>query len=339
FFTEKISNTLKIGQYIYNKTDEKISFFDKDFENFDDKLKSKLRLYNFDEKISKSSSLKIRVMKNVKLHGENKHFYACAQDGSYFDEENSARLAKSTRITYFKKTIKKINRAIILPIPHAPSNYYHSLSEMVYGLHLINRFDSNLPIIYSQDKFGLLQEVADRMSIDPSRFYSIDQVSDSIIENAFSIISGHFYWDTNFFKFFRSLVKDKTETSRKVYVSRKKSSRSLKNESNIENILSSNGFDIIYSEELSIKEQIELFASVDILISSHGAGLSNIAFMKKGTSLIEIFEDQSIVTHFYFRSRHNDMNYVPIFAKNKNLDISDLLAAIEHLSINQGTQH
>jgi hypothetical protein len=329
--TQDDFSSLPNGRYKSNLNDIKSSSFDNDFIGYDQNVIDKLKLYNFNEKISQTSSFDFRVMENVSIHGINKHFYSCAQDGVYFDEYNSSRLAKSAHLTFFKKTIKHIDSAIILPIPHASSNYYHAFAEMVYGLKHINLFNEKLPILYSEDKFLILKEIAKRLNIDLARFYSLNDICDSIVKHAYSILPSNFYWSKDFYDFFRPLG-NQGIPAKKVYVSRKNSSRSLHNETEIEDALKKIGFDIVYSEKLSIEQQINLFSNVSILISSHGAGLTNIAFMKPNTVLIEIFEDLSIVSHFYLRSRHNSMKYAPAFAKEGILEIDYLLSIINKVS-------
>jgi hypothetical protein len=202
---------------------------------------------------------------------------------------------------------------------------------MVYGLKHINLFNEKLPILYSEDKFLILKEIAKRLNIDLARFYSLNDICDSIVKHAYSILPSNFYWSKDFYDFFRPLG-NQGIPAKKVYVSRKNSSRSLHNETEIEDALKKIGFDIVYSEKLSIEQQINLFSNVSILISSHGAGLTNIAFMKPNTVLIEIFEDLSIVSHFYLRSRHNSMKYAPAFAKEGVLEIDYLLSIINKVS-------
>ena len=45
-------------------------------------------------------------------------------------------------------------------------------------------------------------------------------------------------------------------------------------------------------EQLSIVEQIELFAGADIIVAPHGAGLTNIVFAREGCVVVEIMMDR-----------------------------------------------
>lgn len=75
--------------------------------------------------------------------------------------------------------------------------------------------------------------------------------------------------------------------TRKVYLSRRNQlARKLSNEALIESLLSSEGYEIIIPESLSVAEQVQLAASCKILIGTTGSGLYLAAFQKQGTSTI-----------------------------------------------------
>ena len=98
----------------------------------------------------------------------------------------------------------------------------------------------------------------------------------------------------------------------KIYISRKFSKiRSLSNEKEVSNYLRGKGYKVLFTEELSLNEQINIFKSCKTLISLHGAGLTNQLFMPINSRVIEIrLEDQqknnayfsmsNILNHKYF---------------------------------------
>ena len=75
---------------------------------------------------------------------------------------------------------------------------------------------------------------------------------------------------------------------RQIYLSRRKSTRSLNDEEKIENFLLGRGFEVIFAEELSLNEQLRAFAKCRTLIGPHGAGLTNSIFMPAGGQVLEI---------------------------------------------------
>lgn len=302
------------------------STFLNDFEDMPS-LIDKLKVYGFDKKIPLDNPFMFRVMKDVDVHTKNRNFFAYVQD-IYFDQPNSGRLTKKTLKTTLENNFNTIAEAVLLPIPHSTRNYYHVLSEMIYGLSRLQYFDSKLPVIYCEDRLNILPEICEKLKIDIKRFYSFNDISGSRIVRGYSLLSANFFWDKNFFNFFKQ-IRPNVPKNKNIYISRRKSSRPLENENEVEATLANHGFEIIFAENLTFNEQVELFTSTKLLISSHGAGMSNIAFMDKGTTVIEIFTDKAIVEHYYLRSRHNDMRYIPAFAENNNININALLHTIK----------
>ncbi|ABG58137.1 capsular polysaccharide biosynthesis protein [Cytophaga hutchinsonii ATCC 33406] len=76
---------------------------------------------------------------------------------------------------------------------------------------------------------------------------------------------------------------------RKIYISRAHARyRKIINEQELLPVLKKYGYDIIYPETYSFKEQVKLFAESNALISIHGAGHTNCMFMKQDAKVMEI---------------------------------------------------
>jgi capsular polysaccharide biosynthesis protein len=75
-----------------------------------------------------------------------------------------------------------------------------------------------------------------------------------------------------------------------LYISRSNVSigRKLTNESQLEDNLRSRWFGILHPQDLSIAEQAQLFYNADVVVSTTGAQLANILFMRRGSTIIEI---------------------------------------------------
>jgi len=80
--------------------------------------------------------------------------------------------------------------------------------------------------------------------------------------------------------------------NRKIYIDRKYSpSRRLTNIDEL--MIALKGFEIVTMEDLTIKQQMNIFASASVIVSTHGAGLVNLLWCKKGTKIIEITHEDS----------------------------------------------
>jgi len=88
---------------------------------------------------------------------------------------------------------------------------------------------------------------------------------------------------------------------RRLYISRRYAHRRrLEAEEVLEARLSHYGITTVYPEELTIEMQMKIFRSCSLLIGLHGGGLTNIIYMNKNTSLIEIRLKNDSLNNCYF---------------------------------------
>ncbi len=106
-----------------------------------------------------------------------------------------------------------------------------------------------------------------------------------------------------------------------LYVSRNESSmRRILNENDLLPGLRDMGFHIISPGKLSLAEQIEAFRNARIVLSPHGAGLTNIIFCRPNTTLIEIFPEGGVHGSAFLRiaSQLNFSYYYVVGQKVEN---------------------
>lgn len=82
--------------------------------------------------------------------------------------------------------------------------------------------------------------------------------------------------------------------SRRLYISRRKSSRTAAHEPALESSLSTLGFEVVLLEELPFARQVELLSEAAVVVAPHGSGLANLVFAPAGTRVIEIFERRNV---------------------------------------------
>jgi len=95
--------------------------------------------------------------------------------------------------------------------------------------------------------------------------------------------------------------KTASESWRKVYISRKLANkRKAHNETEVELILKKLGFEIIYMENLNLRQQIQLMGESKILVSLHGAALTNMLFLAPNTKVLELRNRDDATAQCYF---------------------------------------
>ena len=106
----------------------------------------------------------------------------------------------------------------------------------------------------------------------------------------------------------------------RVFVSRNLSSRrKILNEKKVFKILKKYNFKIVHCEKLSFLSQIKLFSSANFVIGLHGAGLTNILWMKKNSNILEFRPEKDLYLNCYFNlSQALNLKYDYLICKKNN---------------------
>jgi hypothetical protein len=84
----------------------------------------------------------------------------------------------------------------------------------------------------------------------------------------------------------------KHKSQHRVHISRRKAAdRRIVNEGEVRPLLEERGFETVLCEELSLSEQVGLFAKTTAIIGSHGAGLTNLVYCMPDSFVGEIHTD------------------------------------------------
>ncbi len=115
-------------------------------------------------------------------------------------------------------------------------------------------------------------------------------------------------WVVDFLR--KSFPAEPAAKRRKIYISRARSKyRRFTNGDDVRNFLLKRGFEKVFAEELSFREQVNLFASAEAIVAPHGAGLANLIFCQPNTPIVEIFSPEYVNGCFWALANHVDLNY------------------------------
>jgi capsular polysaccharide biosynthesis protein len=90
-------------------------------------------------------------------------------------------------------------------------------------------------------------------------------------------------------------------TNRKIYVSRKNAERrKVRNEQELIPVFQKFGVEVVQLEDLTFAEQVRMMNDSSLLISIHGAGLTNMLFMKNDTMVLELRKKNDGQNNCYF---------------------------------------
>ena len=89
--------------------------------------------------------------------------------------------------------------------------------------------------------------------------------------------------------------------SKRVFISRKDAGlRGMINEDEIFALFEPYGFKRYCLQDRPVIEQIALFHGAEIVVAAHGASLTNLIFSQPNTTIIEIFQERSDCTFYYY---------------------------------------
>ena len=183
------------------------------------------------------------------------------------------------------------------------SRYFHWLLETLPRFYLLKEMQVDSFYVYGKHSFireslELIGLGADQ--ILPPRKYA-HWSADTLVGVTPLANSGSVSEET--INFLRSLVKEKMKTSdsaRRIYISRNDARyRGVRNERALLAQLDHYGFERVLLSRLSFSEQIRLFASAEVVIAPHGAGLANLVFSPPGCTVIEFMPENYVNACFW----------------------------------------
>jgi hypothetical protein len=214
-----------------------------------------------------------------------------------------------------KSRYKIIREPVIFIADIRSNNYFHWIGEVLPRLleakEKIGKYSVILPT-----KFRDLNFVSDSLNYIGLSFRFMEKFSLYKLKHIFFV--SHFSVTGNYNdeiikrtgKALQSVGKA-DERNQRIYISRSKADRrKIINEAELTKILIEHNFKIIYCEELSFSGQASIFSDARILISIHGAGLTNMIFMSPGAAVLELRYQNDRHSNCYFSlASALDINY------------------------------
>ncbi|MBW7840187.1 MAG: glycosyltransferase family 61 protein [Chitinophagaceae bacterium] len=232
---------------------------------------------------------------------------------------------------------RRISSACVFVTDHYSHNYYHWLCEALPKLLLLREKGLN-SLVVLPERYKAINYVSESLnSLGWSSAYfsenTILQASLAYIPEATARSgSQHPLYFTKSIQ----LLTDKNVNggllpeSKIIFISRQNTvTRRLVNWDEIKEILDNYKVKIVNLENYTLRAQIQLLHSTEILIGVHGAGLTNMCFMKKGASVVEIRRKDDRLNYCYFKLANTcELAYYYLLAdgsgKSQNIQQDDL---------------
>lgn len=255
----------------------------------------------------------------------------------------------------FPDIIQPCNNLLVLSSCYG-GNFYHWLTWTIPRLQMIldagyypGSFDK---ILLNYGGFKFQKEILELLNIPKSKV--IGTLPQGAVLKANKIVSATMpefmktpkIVTSSLRNIFSSYMHKNETLPKRIYLSRNKSSsRFVINEPELKDFLKAYNFTTIYAEDLTFKEQIEIFYNAEIILSQHGAGLTNTAFCNKNTKVIEIYNEKMknyLDTSFWRISADCNLEHYLLFgtpigegaAANMKVNINNLKEIFNLANIN-----
>ena len=194
------------------------------------------------------------------------------------------------------------------------NNYYHNLIDFYQRLLLANRFMDKKIILGTFNYENVISKIINTLNIKNEISY-VDYSFRKYTKSIFVV--NDFTRAANLYN--KLFAKNDLELKKFTYISRKDSNhRHLSNEDEVIEMLKNYGFGIYELSKMDFDSQIKLFSSSSIILSLHGAGLTNLVFSQPGQKVIEIVPNMFLNDDDFFSPLEQTQfdNYQRLYFKN-----------------------
>jgi len=281
------------------------------------------------------------------------HYGAMADIRANLDE---IAIRKTALDSYYEDDVV-FGLPVYVHIWGAYQNYGHLLFDQIPSLILYQKLNLSCPIFVPHITDGYW-EIFNALNI-PKEKILVKQ------EQKFKhFMIGQYRWDVEMVNFYRNLRESivarllgtpSLHRNRYVYISRRYSEgRKMANEVEVEELMASLGFSIVYAERLNFEEKAMLMHHASVVITTLGSGLMNTIMCHQGTSIVVIYPPGFNIYHYAYnfcvlggfklypllgkKTAHKSIIKIPKFNRLKNgwiIDIHKLKKVVRALLENE----
>jgi capsular polysaccharide biosynthesis protein len=233
-------------------------------------------------------------------------------------------------VTYIPETLAVITFQVSF-------NYFHWMFDVLRRLELLRKsnieFDRivmNRGKYFTKENCGFQDESLKLLGITQDKLIECNQdthiLAKQLIVSSMAGYSAHVPKSVCQFlrNEFLSKVKIRKESKyKRIFISREDAEhRKVMNEDAVLSVLKKYGFKLVKLSTLSFTEKIELFQCAEVIVSPHGAGLTNLIFCNPGTKIVEMFTPTYLMPCFHIISNHMDLDYYGLIGEKVPQDDS-----------------
>ena len=220
--------------------------------------------------------------------------------------------------------VRSIEGTVVLLAGLTQDLYFHWMLDVLPRWNLVQRSGiglSQIDRIVVSDRLPFQRETLDRLEIPAAKILSIPnqqiQAKRLIVPSYPAAPAWMPRWACDWLR--QTFLPDQTTSGKpatRLYISRSETtSRRIRNEAAVIELLQPYGFQCITLESLSVQAQADLLASTAIVIAAHGGGLTNLVFCRPETKVIELFSPRYVYPCYWWVSNLMDLQYAYLIGK------------------------
>ena len=206
---------------------------------------------------------------------------------------------------YFHFLVDTMSRLAAIQLSGIKVDWYYLSAEKEYEKECIEIFGLDKNKVISPKLYGALTA---KELLVPSLPYKYAKGTIESVDLPRNL--DHTHW-----KYIKDKILDKSpqleEDYTKIYLSRANApQRKVSNEKELSDfLLKKYGIKTIYPEDFSVAAQAAIFNKADVIVSAHGAGLTNLIFASENATVIEIFPENYKPQHYRMMCEKLSLRY------------------------------
>lgn len=234
---------------------------------------------------------------------------------------------------YILKKIKlpklvNTNETIAVLSAAGGTNYFHWMFDVLPRIHLLQSqkiINEVGKFLVNEILFDFQKETLNIIGIPQEKIITTNEnfhikANQLIVPSLPGITGSMPQWACNFIRqeFLLKQTSNFKSRGRRIYISRAKAKhRRVINESELIEFLAKFDFQVCTMENLSVIEQAAIFSRAEVIISPHGAALTNLVFCTPKTKVIELFSPNYINSCYRALSNQVNIDYWYLLGEGK----------------------
>ena len=196
-------------------------------------------------------------------------------------------------------------------------NFSHCVCDWFSKLYVLRKFPQleHLPLYVARSVLPKIFELFEIFGVPRERIVLYDDTAVLVCKRAWlpSLTHAFQFVSPYYLRWFREVVFSQATVQprkRRLFLARQNAAhRRLTNEGEAVALLQRYGFEVVFPETLSIREQIDLFASTEMMVIPIGGASASSLFLQEGAAVVELSNPTVFTYQYELTSAHQGVHF------------------------------